>query len=288
MPSPESARRLRVPLLTFHIAATAGVFGADLALVALGAAGFSGADPVTIYPAARLVGEVLALPLALASLASGVALALTTSWGLFKFWWVTIKLAITVLLSAALLFVLVPGLEAAAGAAVGQPLTGQSMAPRAPLLIGPAAATALLLIAMALSVFKPRWRFRTAGSAVVGLGLMVAGLLSPGDAVAEPLAARGESLFRQRCASCHAAEPGVRSMAPNLAGVIGRKAGTAPLARYTPAMRASGLIWTPDRLHAFLTDPQEVVAGTRMVLRVADADERAAIVAFLRGTANAK
>lgn len=279
MRSHETAGRLRNPLLTFHIAATAGVFGADLVLVALGAAGLGGADPVTVYPAARLVGEALALPLAIASLASGVALALTSSWGLFKFWWVTIKLAITGLLTAVLLFVLVPGLESAAAAAIGQP--GRSIA-GVPLLIGPAAASALLLIALALSVFKPRWRLRAPPPAVVGLGVIVAGLLSPGDAAAQPLGDRGEILFRQRCASCHAVKPGVRSMAPHLAGVIGRQAGKAPLANYSPAMRSSGLTWTGDRLDAFLANPHEVVSGTRMTFRVANPEERAAIISFLR------
>jgi hypothetical protein len=61
-------------------------------------------------------------------------------------------------LTGAVLFVLVPGLEATADAVtspVAQPL---SAAARLPLAIAPAAASTLLLIALALAIFKPGWR----------------------------------------------------------------------------------------------------------------------------------
>lgn len=150
-------------LLTVHVATSVGVFGADLSLLALGAAGVAGADPVTIYPAARLVAAWLVAPLAVMALGTGLALGLLTRWGLFTYWWVTIKLAIVVVLTGAVLFVLVPALGATADAVTGA--TPQlSARQRLPLLIAPAVASALLAVAVVLAVFKPDWRLWPSGT----------------------------------------------------------------------------------------------------------------------------
>jgi hypothetical protein len=160
MTLPQPWRRL---LLTAHVAASVGVLGADLALLSLGVASVSGADPVTIYPAARLIAGGLVVPLALTALVTGLALGLLTQWGVFKYWWVTIKLAIVVILTAAVLFVLVPALGATADAVTGT--TSQlGVNERLPLLIAPAAASTLLVIAVVLAVFKPGWRLRRSGA----------------------------------------------------------------------------------------------------------------------------
>jgi hypothetical protein len=149
------ARRSR-PLLTLHILATVGLFGADLVLVTLGFFAVFGADPNTVYPAARLVGETIVAPLALISLASGVVLARLTGWGLFRYWWVTLKLAITLVLTLVVLTVLVPRLgNAAAFAAAGAPF---DVAHRLPLALAPALAAVFLILNVALAVYKPRWR----------------------------------------------------------------------------------------------------------------------------------
>ena len=120
---------------------------------------------VTIYPAAYIVGASLVAPLALAALMTGIALALITQWRLFKFWWVTIKLALTTLLSGMLLFLLIPKLRLAAEAAAGSPaeaaIAGQRL-----LLIGPAIASVSLLVAVTLAVFKPKWRISTSRAPV--------------------------------------------------------------------------------------------------------------------------
>lgn len=163
---PQSWRKL---LLTLHVAASVSVLGTDLALVALGIASVGGADPVTIYPAARLVGAWLVTPLALIAFASGLALGLLTPWGLFTYWWVTIKLAIVAVLTGAVLFVLVPALGAAADAAIGPTHRLLGAGERLPLLIAPATASALLAVALALAIFKPGWRLRSSGTAGAGV-----------------------------------------------------------------------------------------------------------------------
>jgi cytochrome c len=69
-------------------------------------------------------------------------------------------------------------------------------------------------------------------------------------------------------------------IAPNLAGVVGRKAASTGY-NYSPALKASGLVWTKPKLDAFLSGPQQLVPGTRMAVRVADPADRAAIIDFL-------
>lgn len=158
MPVPMLAQPWRNLLLSVHVAASVGVVGADLALLVLASAGLAGADPVTIYPAARLIGASLIAPLALVTLATGLLLGLLTPWGLFTYWWVTIKLAIVVVLSGALLFVLVPALGAMADAVTAGTSGPLTVRERFPLIVAPALASTLLAIALMLAIFKPRWR----------------------------------------------------------------------------------------------------------------------------------
>lgn len=116
---------------------------------------------------------------------------------------------------------------------------------------------------------------RAAGCALlVGLG---AGALLPVAASAAP---DGGTLFKQRCQSCHSGP--TSPIAPNLAGVVGRKAAATNF-RYSPALKASGITWTKPNLDRFLTGPQQMVPGTRMVIRVGDPAERTAIITYLVG-----
>jgi hypothetical protein len=148
-------------LLTIHVAATVSVLGTDLVLLLLGLSSLSGADPRTIYPAAHLVGARLVAPLAVLSLSTGLLLGILTSWGLFKYWWVTIKLAITTVLTGVVLFVLVPRLGAAADAVSGPAPSLLTSAERLPLVIAPALASTLLVLMLLLAIFKPGWRLRS-------------------------------------------------------------------------------------------------------------------------------
>jgi hypothetical protein len=145
----------RKSLLTLHIGASAGLLGADLVLLALGIWALTGADPRTVFPVAHLIGLWLVMPLALISLTSGLLLATLTGWGLFRHGWVTIKLGLTLVLTAVLILVLLPRLAANAEAAVSP----QGIAGDGPvglgLVLGPAAASAALVLALALAVFKP-------------------------------------------------------------------------------------------------------------------------------------
>jgi hypothetical protein len=87
-----------------------------------------------------------------ASLASGVVLGLGSRYGLLKYWWVAIKLAVNVLMSTLIVMSLRPGIDEAAGAA-GADLSADILYP---VIVAPT----LLLTAYLLSVWKPRARIR--------------------------------------------------------------------------------------------------------------------------------
>ena len=144
-------------LLTVHVATAVSVLGTDLVLLVLGISSVRGADPQTVYPAADLIATWVLAPLAILALGSGVLLGLLTRWGLFRYWWVTIKLALTAILTGIILFV--PGLGARADAAnAARAFTADE---RLPLAVAPAAGVALLILMVVLAVYKPPWRLRS-------------------------------------------------------------------------------------------------------------------------------
>jgi cytochrome c len=110
----------------------------------------------------------------------------------------------------------------------------------------------------------------------------VATLATAGVAFADGDAARGEKKFEE-CAACHKIAPGEDNVGPSLHGVFGRKAGTLTDFRYSPALKRSGITWTPQTLDTFLADPQKVVPANRMPYAgLAEANDRADLIAYLQ------
>lgn len=111
--------------------------------------------------------------------------------------------------------------------------------------------------------------------------LMSAGLLLPAAASAQQ--ADGERLFRQRCSACHTMDAGQNKVGPHLSSVVGRAAGSVEGARYSAAMRESGIVWDAQSLDTFLAAPRQMVQGTTMTVGLPNAEQRAAIIAYLEG-----
>jgi cytochrome c len=97
-------------------------------------------------------------------------------------------------------------------------------------------------------------------------------------------AARGQRLFNQQCRSCHTLEKDGASVAgPNLYGLFGSKAGTAPGYEFSEAMIHSGIIWDDTTVAAYLRDPKQKVPGTKMAYGgMKQAGQLADMVAYLK------
>ena len=97
------------------------------------------------------------------------------------------------------------------------------------------------------------------------VALLIVATTRPVEAVGDPEA--GARVFRV-CAACHTLQPGAYRTGPSLAGVFGRRAGTAAgFHRYSEALSSVDLVWREDTLDAFLADPQGFLPGNRMTFR---------------------
>ena len=115
----------------------------------------------------------------------------------------------------------------------------------------------------------------------LGFALGLFALMVPGAASAQGDPVKGKTVFA-RCMACHQTVAGRNALGPTMAGVVGRKAGAVPRFNYSPAMKASGLIWTPSNLNAFLLKPTTTVKGTRMIfVGLPNSADRANLIAYL-------
>jgi cytochrome c len=117
------------------------------------------------------------------------------------------------------------------------------------------------------------------------LGLLLGLSVAPNGVGAGPVAdeanlQRGREVY-ERCIACHAID--TNRTGPKHCGLFGRRAGTAPgFEGYSPALRASGIVWNEQTLGRFLENPPAVVPQTFMTYAgVPDEADRAALVAWL-------
>ncbi|HEX2065600.1 MAG TPA: hypothetical protein VHI93_02200 [Candidatus Thermoplasmatota archaeon] len=150
---------LRKLALTAHVAASVGWLGAVAAFLALALVGLAGRDAMAVrgaYLAMAPLAWSVIVPLCLASLATGLVQSLGTPWGLFRHYWVVVKLAITVV-STLLLVAHMQAIDRIAGAAAQPGFSPADHLPvRVQMAVASGAAVGALLVATALSVFKPR------------------------------------------------------------------------------------------------------------------------------------
>lgn len=150
---------LRKAVLLTHITCSVGWMGAVAAFLVLAITGTHSADTVTVravYIAMEPMTSGLIVPLAFASLLSGLLLAFGTRWGLIRHYWVLVKLLINSL-SIALLLLHTRLIHQAARAAETGPLSPTTLSgARSHLVNASALALLALLTATLLSVYKPR------------------------------------------------------------------------------------------------------------------------------------
>ena len=153
--------RLRKFALTAHVTSSVGWLGAVVAFLALAVVGLISQDAQTVR-GAYLVMEPAAwfvlVPLAFASLLTGIVQSLGTMWGVFRHYWVLFKLLITVFATIVLLiymqtFRFMAGMAADPSADLG---VVRNASPALHAALG----LLVLLVATVLAVYKPRGRTR--------------------------------------------------------------------------------------------------------------------------------
>jgi hypothetical protein len=150
--------RLRRVALTAHVTASVGWLGAVTTVLALAAVASDDRQTVrAAYLAMELTAWSVLVPLAVASLVTGLIQALGTKWGLLRHYWVVVKLVITVVATVVLLLYTQTLDELAGIAAERAWSTADLAALRSPtVVLHSSVALVLLLVATTLAVFKPR------------------------------------------------------------------------------------------------------------------------------------
>lgn len=145
-------------VLSVHVVTSVGLLGAVAAFLALAALGVAAPDEQTlrgVYPAMALIARAVILPLAVAALVIGLVQALGTPWGLFRHYWVLLKVLLT---SFAIAILLVKMRMIGDAARLASDLTASRAdlsSLGVQLLVHAAGGLAVLLVPAVLSVYKP-------------------------------------------------------------------------------------------------------------------------------------
>jgi len=153
------APRLRKFALTAHVIFSVGWLGAVAGFLALAVVGLTSRHDQTVrsvYLMLDLTAWYVIVPLCLASVLTGLVSSLSTPWGLFRHYWVLLKILITIPSSLMLLVHMQP-IGYIAGIAAKMPLSIPDLQRlKIQLVIEAGAALLVLLVATALSVYKPK------------------------------------------------------------------------------------------------------------------------------------
>ena len=113
--------------------------------------------------------------------------------------------------------------------------------------------------------------------ASVGAAVLIA---SSGSATAAADAARGQTLYKTMCVACHSID--YNGVGPAHKGLIGKKAGSRADYTYSPAVKASGIVWADKTLDKWLANPEKLIPGQKMGFMVPAAKDRADLIAYLK------
>jgi hypothetical protein len=173
-----SLRRLGLAL---HIALSVGWLGAVVAFLTLAIGSLSRDQQLAraCYLSMLVVARGALVPLSIGTLVSGVVQALGTQWGLFRHWWILVKLVLAVLATAALLLHEATAIKDAAklaadaGAALLQ--AGRLRELGVQLLADASGAALVLVAALAISIYKP---WGVVGRVTRGLRVFIAAVFT--------------------------------------------------------------------------------------------------------------
>jgi hypothetical protein len=153
------SRRQRQAVLVLHIVSAVGWIGVDLALIPLVLTGLTTDDGPTAaaaYGAVAILVPWTVPALSLLIVSTGVTLGLGTKWGLVRYWWVTTKLVISLILVTLVFVALLPAVTAldVTPATTGDEVRSALVDPTV-FLYPPVVSGLMLLTSVVLSITKP-------------------------------------------------------------------------------------------------------------------------------------
>ena len=145
-------------MLILHLLFSIGWFGAVAAFLIPAVNGLTSTVPEKVR-ASYIVMEAIAwysiLPLSIGALITGILQSIGTPWGLFRYYWIVVKLLLTLASTGLLLLHLQP-INQLGEVAVFHPLTPDDLQPqRIQVVVDAASALCVLLAATILSISKP-------------------------------------------------------------------------------------------------------------------------------------
>jgi hypothetical protein len=142
--------------LAVHLSCSVGWLGAVVAYLVLDLTVATSQDASAVRSAwlsMELVVSWAIVPLALASLLTGLVMALGTKWGLFRHWWVLISFVLTVL--ATLVLLSEAGVVTRSAAIAGASTTAAELRSIPPTLLHSVGGLTVLLVVQVMNVYKP-------------------------------------------------------------------------------------------------------------------------------------
>jgi hypothetical protein len=150
--------RTRKLMLTAHITSSVGWCGALMVFLAHALVALTSPQEQVVRAmsiAMGLTAWLVIMPLSLATLATGIAQALGTAWGLVRHYWVLFKLILTAVATIVLLLKLGPISSLADAAAAATFSSSDHVGIRTSLALHAAAGLVVLLAAAVLGIYKP-------------------------------------------------------------------------------------------------------------------------------------
>jgi hypothetical protein len=144
--------------LVAHVTASVGWLGAVAAYIALDVAGATSQDAQTLrsaYLAMESIARYVIVPLAFASLFTGIVMSLGTKWGLFRHYWVVISLLLTIMATIVLMLE-TQTISYFADMAADPTMSSDDLRGLGSTLVHSVGGTVVLLVILVLNVYKPR------------------------------------------------------------------------------------------------------------------------------------
>ncbi|MGH2711740.1 MAG: DUF2269 domain-containing protein [Actinomycetota bacterium] len=149
---------LRKLTLAVHLTVSVGWIGAVAAYMAFDFAAATGQEAETLrnaYLAMERIAEHVIVPLAIASLVTGLAISLGTKWDLFRHYWVLISFLLTTFATIVLLRE-TQVVSSYAEIAADPTTTGGGLRALPSTLLHSVGGTVVLLVILVLNIYKPR------------------------------------------------------------------------------------------------------------------------------------